>query len=401
MPAWLHVVGIGEDGLPGLNPAARTLIDSAEVLVGGKRHLAMVGDETREQLTWPTPFDALIPELEARRGRRVCVLATGDPSCYGVGVTLSKHFHRSDMHVVPGPSAFSLACARLGWSLPDVETLSLHGRPVSLLQPFVQPQAKLLLLSHDRQTPHQVAQLLVDRGYGDSPMTVLEHLSGTRERLIEGVAGDWHPNEISDFNTLAVECVAQPGSPLLARTPGLPDEAFHHDGKLTKRAVRASTLAALSPISGQLLWDVGAGCGSISIEWMRAAPRGRAIAIEREMPRLSLIAQNAQALGTPHLRIIEGDAPMALRELAPPDAIFIGGGITTDGLIDQCWQALKLDGRLVANTVTLEGEAVLAHWHQAVGGELTRIVISHVAPLGAHRGFKASMPITQYCVIKT
>lgn len=401
MPAWLHVLGIGEDGLRGLNPTARALIDSAEVLVGGKRHLAMLGDDTREQLIWPTPFDALIPELEARRGRRVCVLATGDPNCYGVGVTLSRHFRRSDMHVIPGPSAFSLACARLGWSLPDVDTLSLHGRPISLLQPFVQPEARLLLLSHDRQTPRQVAKLLVERGYGDSRMSVLEHLSGTRERLVEGIACDWHANDLSDLNILAVECVARPGAPLLARIPGLPDEVFHHDGQLTKRTVRASTLAALSPVSGQLLWDVGAGCGSISIEWMRAAPRGGAIAIERDRSRLALIAQNAEALGTPHLQIVEGDAPKALRELDPPDAIFIGGGITTDGLIDQCWQALKPQGRLVANTVTLEGEAVLASWHQAIGGEFMRIVVSHVAPLGAHRAFKAFLPITQYCAIKS
>jgi len=398
---WLSLVGIGEDGLAGLAPAARALVDDAELLVGGERHLAMLPEDGRERLAWPSPLSALLDEIEGRRGSRVCVLATGDPLWYGVGASLLQRIPRAEMAILPGRSAFTLAAARLGWPLAEVETLTLHGRPLALLQSFIQPGARLLALSEGAQTPAAVAALLTERGYGESLMTVLEHLDGAQERRVDGRAADWGANDLADLNTLAIDCVAGPDAKLLPRTPGLPDEAFRHDGQMTKREVRATTLAALAPVAGQLLWDVGAGCGSIAVEWLRAAPRSRALAIERKAERRAMIAENAESLGTPTLQIIAGEAPAALHGLEAPDAIFIGGGTSNDDLIAACWQALKPGGRLVANAVTLEGEQALLAWQKQQGGALTRIAISRAEPVGPFRGWRPAMPVTQYASIKT
>ncbi|MCP4379965.1 MAG: precorrin-6y C5,15-methyltransferase (decarboxylating) subunit CbiE [Hyphomicrobiales bacterium] len=401
MSPWLSIVGLGEDGLHGLDVDARALIERAEVLVGGKRHLAMVPEDGRERLTWTTPIGSLIEVIVARRGARVCILATGDPMAYGIGVTLARRVAKEEMIVVPRPSAFSLAAARLTWALSEVDCLTLHGRPLELIHPNVQPDAKLLLLSEDRRTPAKVAELLTERDYGGSVMTVLEHMGGGRERIIEGTAAAWSCDDLADLNTIAVTCVASPDAALLSRSPGLPDSAFHSDGLLTKQEVRAATLAALVPIPGQLLWDVGAGCGSIAIEWMRAAARTRAIAIERRPDRLALIADNAAALGAPTLEVVEGDAPQALRGLLPPDAVFIGGGATADGVFEACWKALRPGGRLVANVVTLEGEQAVLSWRQKVGGALTRIAASRAAPVGPFTGWRPLMPVTTFSVSKT
>ena len=397
---WLSLVGIGEDGLAGLTAPARTLVDDAEVLIGGERHLAMLPADGRERLAWPSPLTALVEEIAGRRGQRVCVLATGDPLWYGVGVSLLKRIPRSEMAILPGRSAFALAAARLGWPLAEVETLTLHGRPLALLQPFVQPGAKLLILSDGAATPAAVAALLRERGYGASAMTVLEHLDGPEERRLDGKAADWQANDIADLNTLAVDCAAGPEAVLLPRVPGLPDSAFRHDGQMTKREVRAVTLAALAPVAGQLLWDVGAGCGSIAVEWMRAVPRARAIAVERKAERRVLIAENAEALGAPLLKIVAGRAPDALEGLEAPDAVFVGGGASEPGLIEACWQALKPGGRLVANAVTLEGEQALLAWQQTNGGSLTRLAVSRAEPVGPFQGWRPLMPVTQYAAIK-
>ena len=276
MGAWLTIVGIGEDGLDGLGAAARDAVEAAETLVGGARHLAMVPPDGRERLEWPRPFSGLAEELRARAGRRVCVLATGDPFCYGVGTVIARHVPLDEMRVHPAPSAFSLACARLGWSLPDVETLTLHGRPPATFRAAIGPGARVLVLSHDAATPAAIAEMLRDAGHGESRVVVLEHLAGADERVRETTARGFALDDVRDFNTVAVECAAAPDAPLLARVPGLPDDAFEHDGQLTKRAVRAAALAALAPCPGQLLWDVGAGCGSVGIEWMRAARGARA-----------------------------------------------------------------------------------------------------------------------------
>ncbi len=403
MSPWLSVVGIGEGGLDDLAPAARALIETAEVLVGGARHLAMVpttADDRRERMAWPSPFHTLAEEIARRRGRRVCVLATGDPMTYGVGAKLARRFPIEEMTILPSPSAFSLACARLGWSAPDTGLLSIHGRPLETLHPAVQPGARLLVLTSGVDAPGEVAALLRARGYGPSRMIVLERLGGPRERRIEATAEDFPAGAVEDFHTLAIECRADPGTPVLSSSPGLPDGAFRHDGQLTKREVRAATLAALAPVPDQLLWDVGAGCGSVAIEWMRAAARARAVAIERKPERAQLIAANAAALGTLLLQVVEGAAPAALAALEPPDAVFVGGGVGADGLLDACWARLGPGGRLVANAVTLEGERALLAWREANGGDLVRLAVSRAEPVGGLTGWRPLMPVTQLAAVK-
>jgi len=400
MTPWLAVIGMGEDGPAGLSPAARALLAEAQVLVGGARHLAMIPEDGRERLAWPSPLAALVDEILARRGTRVCVVATGDPMHYGIGVTLAKRVPIEEMTIVPAPSAFALACARLGWPVAEVASLTLHGRPVELIHGAIRPGARLIILCNDGATPAQVAAALRARGYGASPMTVFEHMGGPRERRVDGTADAWRDAPVADFNTLAVACAAEPDAPVLPLVPGLPDTAFQSDGQLTKREVRAATLAALAPVPGQILWDVGAGCGSVAIEWLRAAPGGRAVAIERAAARRALIAGNAAALGVPGIEIVPGDAPEALAGLAPPDAVFVGGGVATPGVRAACWEALGPGGRLVANAVTVEGEAALAQWRGETEGELVRIAVARAAPLGARLGWRPLMPVTQLRALK-
>ncbi|MBW4617389.1 MAG: precorrin-6y C5,15-methyltransferase (decarboxylating) subunit CbiE [Desmonostoc vinosum HA7617-LM4] len=399
---WLSIVGIGEDGLQGLSPIAHSLIDQAEIFVGGDRHLAMLPlNDQRQQIAWVSPISVSIEEIIQRRGQSVCVLASGDPMCYGIGVTLKGRIPISEITIIPAPSAFSLACARLGWPLSEVETLSLTGRPPSLLQSYIYPKARLLILGEGKETPSIVAKILTNRGYGDSKITVLERMGGSQERIVEGTAASWSKTELANLNTIAVDCLADAGVIPLPRLPGLPDYAYYHDGQLTKREVRAITLATLAPTPGELLWDVGAGCGSISIEWMRSHPQCQAMAIEQNSSRLHYIADNAASLGTPNLQIITGKAPDVLQNLPTPDAIFIGGGVTAAGLFDTCWTALRSGGRLVANVVTVEGEQTLFKWYEQVGGHLTRIAIQRAEPIGKFLGWRAMAPVTQWIVMKT
>ena len=397
---WLSVIGIGEDGLEGLGPSTRALVDTADVLIGGERHLAMVPKDGRERLAWPSPIRLLVDRLEEMRGRQVCVLATGDPMCFGIGSTLVRRIPREEMLIVPAPSALALTCARLGWPEHEVDLLTLHGRPLALLESHFQPGARLVILSDDAKTPAKVADRLVERGFGDSRMTVLERMGGPAECGLEALAADWRHPPGDDFNTIAVELVAGPDAVIRPLIPGLPDDAFVNDGQLTKREVRATTLSALAPSPHALLWDVGAGCGSIAIEWLRIDRRCRAIAIEPRDQRRAMIAENAMALGVRGLQILAGTAPDTLSNLAAPDAIFIGGGASADGVIETCWTALKPGGRLVANVVTLEGEATLLAWRSRLGGSLTRIVISRAEPVGAFQGWRPLMPVTQWSVTK-
>ena len=397
---WLSVVGIGEGGLEDLSPGARALVDGADVLVGGVRHLAMVGDDERQRISWRAPLLDAVTDILALKGRPVCVLATGDPMFFGVGVTLVRHVPLSEMTIVPAPSAFSLVCARLGWPMAEVETLSLHARPLELLNAHLQPGARLLLLSEDGTTPGKVAKALATGGFGASRMWVFEHMDGTRERLVEGTAEAWRVRKIADFNTIAVACLADAGTAPLPRVPGLPDDAFAHDGQITKREVRAATMAALVPLPGQLLWDVGAGSGAIAIEWLRAAPGARAVAVERHEKRVSQIADNAARLGVPGLEIVAGEAPDALDGLATPDAVFIGGGAHDNALFRRCWRALTSGGRLVANVVTLEGEAAVFGWQRKVGGEVVRIAVSRAEPVGRFTGWRPHRAVTQFAGIK-
>jgi precorrin-6B C5,15-methyltransferase / cobalt-precorrin-6B C5,C15-methyltransferase len=401
MEKWLSVVGIGEDGLSGLSSVARALVDQATVIVGGARHLSMLpSDDPREKLLWSSPIEASIDEILKCQGQAVCVLASGDPLCYGVGVTLLREIAIAHMTIVPSPSAFSLACARLGWALTEVQTLSLCGRDPAVLNASLYPGARLLVLSEGCHTPALVAKLLTDRGFGKSQMTVLERMGGAQERVIKGIASEWSSSDLADLNTLAIACPPDLDAQCFSRLAGLPDAAYLHDGQLTKREVRAMTLAALAPLTGQLLWDVGAGCGSIGIEWMRSHRDCRAIAIEQHPERLGLIADNAAALGTPALKIVSGKAPDALSNLPTPDAIFIGGGVTTDNLLQSCWKAIKPGGRLVVNAVTVESEQVVVQGQQTLGGELTRVAIQRAEPVGRFLGWKAMAPITQWLVLK-
>jgi precorrin-6B C5,15-methyltransferase / cobalt-precorrin-6B C5,C15-methyltransferase len=404
MKPWLSVIGIGDDGLAGLSPAARTLVETAQTLVGGARHLAMVPGGPAERLIWRQPLADTIPDIAARRSTRVAVLASGDPLWYGVGSVLLRHFRREEMTILPRPSAFSLAAARLGWALAECTVLSLHSRPLDCLRLHLVPGRRCLLLSEDGTTPRRVAWLLAASGWGPSRISVFEHLGGPREAVHGATAQDWGERECADLNTIALECAMTPGTRALSRLAGLPDDAFEHDGQLTKREVRAVTLARLAPLPGETLWDIGAGCGSIAIEWLRAVSGGAAVAVEQDPGRAAIIARNAAALGVPGLRIIADAAPQALGkippELAPPDAVFVGGGIGEAGLLEALWAALRPGGRLVANVVSLEGERAILAWQARRGGELARIALSRAEPLGGHHAWRPLLPVTQLTATK-
>jgi precorrin-6Y C5,15-methyltransferase (decarboxylating) len=319
---------------------------------------------------------------------------------FGVGASLVRHLSIDEMLTLPAPSSCSLAAARMGWPLQEVVTLSVVARPVAALNAQLFSGVRLLVLSNDRHSPAAIAALLHERGFGPSRLTVLEHLGGAAERRIDGVANDWGDPVIADLNLIAIECIAEPNAPRLSRLAGLPDSTFKHDGQLTKRDVRAITLARLAPVPGELLWDVGAGSGSIGIEWMRAHPSCRALAIEADEGRQQLIEHNRDALGVPGLQLIRGSAPQALAGLERPDAIFIGGGVTREGVLDTCWAALKPGGRLIANAVTLQSELTLMAWREQHGGELTRIHIAQAQPLGDFDTWRQALPITLLDVTK-
>ncbi|MDE1008234.1 MAG: precorrin-6y C5,15-methyltransferase (decarboxylating) subunit CbiE [Paraburkholderia fungorum] len=399
MPAWLTVVGIGDDGFAGLGRPARRALLEASVVYGGERHLAMLPRRLAARRTaWPKPFD--LAPLLAERGGPVCVLASGDPMLFGVGATLARQLPAGELRVLPAPSSLSLAAARLGWPLQDVATVSLVGRPLPALNAHLYDGARVFVLSADGRTPAALAELLNARGFGATRMSVLEHLGGDQERCIDGRADQWSAGDVAALNLVALECRATEGAPRLPLTAGLPDDAFRHDGQLTKRDVRAITLARLAPTPGELLWDVGAGSGSIGIEWMRAHPGCRAIAIEGHAERQRFIEHNRDALGVPGLQLVAGRAPEALAGLAAPDAVFIGGGVTVPGVLDACWARLREGGRLVANAVTLQGEAALSAWREQHGGTLTRISLAEAQPLGGFDTWRQALPITLLEVTK-
>lgn len=395
---WLSIVGIGEDGVAGLTESARRLVRDARVIYGGQRHLALLDGLAAEQRHWPSPLGAAMDELDGLRGTPTVVLATGNPMWFGIGATLAKRFPPEEMTVLPAPSAFGLAAARLGWPLSDVETMTLHGRPADRLRAALYPGAKILLLTV-ADTPQHAARMLVEEGYGASRMVALEHMGGPKERRVEAVARDWR-EDVAEFHTLAIECVADADMRLRARVPGLPDEVFEHDGKMTKREVRAVTLARLAPVPGALLWDIGAGCGSVAIEWMRAARNARAIAIEPLADRRAMIVKNAAALGVPTLDIRDGTAPEALDGLPPPDAVFIGGGLTDEGVFAAAFERLAPGGRLVANAVTLESEAVLMRLFAEHGGDLAKLSVCRATAVGGLTGWRPFMPVTQWALTK-
>jgi precorrin-6Y C5,15-methyltransferase (decarboxylating) len=396
------VVGVGADGWDGLSPAARRAIESAEVLRGSARQLSLVPSSVpAERVPWPSPMGPALAALpDAHPGRRVVVLASGDPMLSGVGGSLVRLFGADAVDVVPHPSSVSLACARMGWPVEETVVVAAVGRPVALLVPHVTPGRRLLVLGSDGGTPAEVAKLLTDGGYGASRLTALAQLGGPSERLLTGTAADWPHPSTDPLVVTAVEVVADAGTVPLPTVPGLPDAAYAHDGQLTKRDVRAVTLARLAPLPGELLWDVGAGAGSIGIEWMRVHPSCRAVAVEASAERARRIRENAVRLGVPGLRVVEGSAPQALAGLPQPDAVFVGGGATTPLLLDACWDALGPGGRMVVNAVTVQSEAVLAEWHGRCGGSLVRVSVAHAAPVGGFTGWKPAMPVTIWSVTR-
>ncbi|MEM1236052.1 MAG: precorrin-6y C5,15-methyltransferase (decarboxylating) subunit CbiE [Pseudomonadota bacterium] len=395
---WLHIVGIGEDGMNGLTPATRGVVEAAEVIIGSERHHSLSDSVTAERIEWPSPFDALIGTLRGLEGRRVVVLATGDPLWFSVGARIGREIDPGHIVYHPQLSAFQLAAARMGWSMADVEQLTVHGRPVEQMIAFIQPDARLLILTTGAQTPAQIAAFLAERGFGASRMSVLASMGGEDEARFDGVAESWD-HEVPEFNTLAVECLAAPDAALIPRVPGLTDELFKSDGTMTKREIRAATVAKLMPMRGALLWDIGTGSGSVAIEWMRAARYARAIGIEPRADRRAMAAENALALGAPRLELVAGDAPACLEGLEAPDAIFVGGGMS-EAVFDAAWEALRPLGRFVANAVTLETEALLSELHARHGGDLARLHIDRAEAVGPYRGWRSSMPVTQWSLVK-
>jgi precorrin-6Y C5,15-methyltransferase (decarboxylating) len=400
---WLSIVGIGEDGVDGLSPVARRLVSDAELVLGGKRHLALADPLIKsQQISWPSPIGNVLPEIEKHRGRPVAVLASGDPFHYGIGDMLMRSFLPEETLCVPQAGAFSLAAARLGWSLQEVSPVSLHGRALEGIVRYLQPGARILALSWDGETPAKLAALLQVRGLGDSSLTVLERMGGPGERVRRTTATGFDLGTVEALNTIAVEVVGA-ASAALSLAPGLDDSLFEHDGQLTKRDVRAITISALAPRQGELLWDVGLGAGSIAIEWLLRHPSLKAIGIEEGPERAARATRNAAALGTPDLRIVQGHAPEALAGLPAPDAVFIGGGLGDAGLFAAVWSALKSGGRLVANAVSLGSEARLIELFQRHGGELARLEIAKSGKAGNSGKvfvWRPAAPIIQWRVTK-
>ena len=400
MKQWLTIIGMGEDGFDGLSKTAQLSLENAEIILGSKRNFALLPALKAEQHFWPQPFSVVYGEIHKFKKQRTVLLATGDPMNYGVARKLFELLPREEIIVMPHLSAFSLAAAHMGWSIPDCDCFTIHGRPAATLEAFIQPEARLFILTQDETSIAEVCRRLIGRGFENSEVTVLENLGGPLQRISNFAAHDIPNVSWSPLNTLAVRCIASQNAKKYSRAGGLPDDAFQHDGQLTKREVRVATLSALAPAPDEVLWDVGAGCGSVAIEWMRSTRGCEAMAIEQNAERCAMIAHNADQLGAPRLQCIQGKAPKALVDLSAPHAIFIGGGVGDAGVFETCWQALRSGGRLVANVVTIEGEMHLFDLQEKHGGELLRFNISRLERVGTFRALKPKMPVTQWRVIK-
>ena len=408
--ATVDVLGLGADGWGGLATLARATLDRADVIFGSRRQLDLLPPHlSAEQVCWPSPLAPALPGLlTAHPGRRV-VLASGDPTWYGIATTIARLLPDLPLRIVPHPSSLSLACARLGWAQQEVEVISLVGRPVEILHPAITPGRRLLVLAGGVDSPAETARLLRNRGFAPTRLIALSDLGSAQEQRVESTAGEWPAAGAGRWpigtapralTVLGLECIAGTDANRLTRTPGLPDNAYENDGQLTRRQIRAITLASLAPAPGELLWDVGGGAGSIGIEWMRTHPTCSAISVERDGERANRIRRNAVALGVPGLGVVGGSAPAALAGLPTPDAVFIGGGASTPGLIETCWQALPVGGRLVANVTTVESEQAIVSAWTSHGGELTRIEITSAAPIGRYTGWRPAMPVTQWTAIR-
>ncbi|MGX7680109.1 precorrin-6y C5,15-methyltransferase (decarboxylating) subunit CbiE [Jatrophihabitans sp. DSM 45814] len=392
------VVGIGADGWNGLDVSARSALASANVVVGAARQLELLPPEiVAERRAWPAPLLPALPALVAERAaKRLVVLASGDPLLFGIGGTLVRHFGADVVRVLPHVSSVSLACARLGWPVEEADVFSVVGRPTAALQAAFYPNRRVLVLLESSVQCTAIAAMLVGLGFGSSTLTMLAQLGAPGEASCRTTAADWSPQADHSLAILAIELRLDSGVVPIPRGPGLPDSTFEHDGQITKSEIRAVTLAALAPLPAQLLWDVGAGSGSVGIEWLRSYPDCRAISIEPRPDRAARVRRNADALGVPGIQIVTGKAPGALAGLAAPDAIFVGGAVSVPGVLEACVAALSPGGRLVANGVTLETESVLARWHAERGGSLVRIAVQRAEPVGDFRGWRPAMPVTQW-----
>lgn len=394
---WLTIVGLGEDGADGLSAAARAAIAAADVVTGAARHLALLPDLTAEVLEWPVPFAEGIPRLLALRGRQVVMLASGDPFWFGAGTSVTRHLEPGEWRALPAPSTFGLAAARLGWALEATVCLGLHAAPLARLRPHLAPGVRALVLLRDGAAVAELAAWLSGAGFGASAMTVLEALGGPRERVRRTSAAGFDLTDAAHPVAVGLE-PAGDGSVITAAA-GRADTLFDHDGQITKRPVRALTLSALGPRPGERLWDIGAGSGSVSIEWLLAHPTTQATAVEADPARAARVRANADRLGTDRLQLVQGRAPDALEGLPVPDAVFVGGGLS-DALLVHLWERLPAGCRVVANAVTLESEALLASWHARAGGSLLRIELAEASPLGGRRGWKSAYPVVQWSAVR-
>jgi precorrin-6B C5,15-methyltransferase / cobalt-precorrin-6B C5,C15-methyltransferase len=398
-PARITVVGIGAEGWRSLTEDARDVLTGATAIAGSPRQLALLPDLPARRVRLPSPLLQHLDELLAQNPG-LCVLASGDPTLHGIGATLTRRYGAAAVRVLPAVSSVALACARLGWAQQDITVVSLVSQQPEAALAALQPGARLIVLCRDRQTPAALARVLTDRGWGGSELIVLEQLGGPAERVSSPEqAARLTTDAVADLCVLAVTACPGPGA-VAGRTAGLPDSAYETDGQLTRRELRALALAVLRPAPGELLWDVGAGSGSIAIEWMRAEPLARAVAIEARPDRADRACRNAGALGVPALQVITGAAPAALAGLPDPDAVFVGGGLTADGMLQTCWQRLRAGGRLVAHAVTIESEAILHHWRQEHGGELVKVAVSYAEPLGGFTAWRPALPVTQWQVTR-
>lgn len=364
--------------------------------MGPPRHLALLGPLAAETVEWPVPFAEGIDILMGHRGRKVAVLASGDPFWFGAGSVLVRALDAGEWRAFPGMSAFSLAAARLGWPLETTLCLGLHAAPFARLRPLLAPGARALVLLRDGSAVGVLADWLATEGFGATRLHVLEALGGPRDRIRQATAETFALEGIAHPVCAALEIDGE--GPALPLAAGRPDDWFDNDGQITRRPVRALTLSALAPLPGEHLWDIGAGSGSVGIEWLLAARTLTATAIEADLARAARVQANAARLGVAdRLTVIEGRAPKALAGLAPPDAVFIGGGLSGD-LLEILWAAMQPGARLVANAVTLESEALLAAWHGDKGGSLLRIELAEAGALGRKRGWKAAYPIVQWSV---
>lgn len=392
---WLSIIGLGEDGPDGLSVASRNALNSAEIIMGPKRHLGLLGKVEAELVEWPIPFSDGLEMLEGMKGRNVAVLASGDPFWYGAGSVLAGRFAPDDWQAFPNQSVFSLAASKLGWAIEKTLCIGLHAAPMSRLRPHLANNLCAIVLVRDGQAVTELRSYLATNGFGQSELHVLEALGGPNEVATRVSKDDPLPSPISHPVCVGIKLL---GHEEITKSSGRDDELFDNDGQITKRPIRAFTLSALAPKRTEHLLDIGGGSGSISIEWLLSDPTTAATVIEANPDRAERIRANAQRLGVDRIKVIVGRAPLPLDGIATPQAVFIGGGLSQD-LLQQLHAELPSGTRLVANAVTLESEALLVAWQAKLGGDLMRVELSNLTSIGSKRAWDASYPIVQWSVV--